>query len=71
MQGSNALSESLLKMITNEGLLFLVPGQIDGCYFIRFAVCAASTERRHIDFAYEVIAKHTQLVFTRHTQTQA
>ncbi len=61
-KGSNQLNEKLLKSITREGLIFMVPGQINGCYFIRFAICASSTQTRHIQFAYDTILKHSKLI---------
>jgi aromatic-L-amino-acid/L-tryptophan decarboxylase len=62
MQDSNEINEKLLKKITEEGLIYMVPGQIDGIYYLRFAICAASTQKKHIEFAYDVISRHAQSV---------
>ena len=64
-KGSNELNEKLLKSITKEGLIFMVPGQINGCYFIRFAICASSTQLRHIQFAFDTILKHSKLILEK------
>ena len=58
VKGSNEFNERLIKSITDEGLIFMVPAKIGEQYFIRFAICASSTEARHLDFAYEIITKH-------------
>jgi hypothetical protein len=36
----------------------MVPSKINDVLFLRFAVCAANTEKRHIEFAWNVISKH-------------
>ena len=51
-----------MKIITNEGLIYMVPGQVNGVYYLRFAICAVSTERRHIEFAYEVIDRNAKTI---------
>lgn len=33
----------------------MVPSKINDVFFIRFAVCAVSTEKEHIDFAWNEI----------------
>lgn len=60
LKGSNETNEALLKQINDEGKIHMVPSQINETYFLRFAVCAASTERRHIEFAWDVILKTTE-----------
>jgi hypothetical protein len=59
LKGSNELSENLLKSITDEGLIYMVPGKINNVYFIRFSICAESTDYKHIEFAWNIIIKHT------------
>ena len=64
---SNEVNETLLKNITDEGKIFMVPSKINDVYFLRFAICAASTEKRHVDFAWEVIQKHAEtLLIAKH-----
>jgi glutamate/tyrosine decarboxylase-like PLP-dependent enzyme len=53
----NELNESLLKKINDEGKIYMVPSKINNIFFIRFAVCASRTEKKHIDFAWDVISK--------------
>ena len=38
----------------------MVPSKIDGTFFIRFCVCAATTEKSHIDKAWNVIIQQTK-----------
>ena len=60
LKGENEESEKLLKSITDEGLIYMVPGKTNGVYYIRFAVCASTTEKEHIEFSHSVIMKHTE-----------
>lgn len=54
-QGSNELNEKLLKLINTDGRIHLVPGKIRDMYFIRFAVCASSTESSDITLAWNIV----------------
>jgi aromatic-L-amino-acid decarboxylase len=58
LKGANDLSEKLLKSITSEGLIFMVPAKIGEIFFLRFAICASSTQKNHIDFAWEIVSKN-------------
>ncbi len=40
----------------------MVPGKINDVFYIRFAICASSTETRHIDFAQNIISKHADII---------
>lgn len=40
----------------------MVASEIDHVYFLRFAICAASTEREHVDFAWSVIKMNYELL---------
>jgi hypothetical protein len=62
LKGSNEKNEHLLKSITKEGLIFMVPGKVNDVFFTRFAICASSTEKRHIDFAHRIISKHADII---------
>ena len=62
LKGSNEQNENLLKQITQDSKIYMVPSKINDIYFLRFAVCASSTETRHIDFAWENILKHTNAI---------
>lgn len=62
LKGSNELNENLLKQITQDSKIYMVPSKINDIFFLRFAVCAASTESRHIDFAWENILKNTNSI---------
>ncbi|RNA27256.1 dopa decarboxylase, partial [Brachionus plicatilis] len=62
LKGSNELNENLLKQITQDAKIYMVPSKINDVYFIRFAVCASSSEQRHIDFAWENILKNAEFI---------
>ena len=55
LKGTNETNEILLKKITEDGKIYMVPSKVNGRFFIRFAVCAATTEKSHIDYAWKVI----------------
>jgi hypothetical protein len=58
LKGDNDLSEKLLKSINDEGFIFMVPAKINDIFFLRFAICASSTQYKHIEFAWTIITKH-------------
>ena len=59
LKTSNEDNERLLKSITDEGKIFMVPSKINSVYFLRFAVCAATTEKCHVDDAFNAILSNT------------
>lgn len=65
LKGSNETNERLLKSITKEGLIFMVPGKVNDVFFLRFAICASSTQQRHIDFAHNIISKHADIILNQ------
>uniref|UniRef100_A0A8C7QDR6 Aromatic-L-amino-acid decarboxylase n=1 Tax=Oncorhynchus mykiss TaxID=8022 RepID=A0A8C7QDR6_ONCMY len=52
LKGSNEVNETLLKRINNGRKIHLVPCQLSGQFVLRFAVCARTTESRHIREAW-------------------
>ncbi|KAI0229685.1 Aromatic-L-amino-acid decarboxylase [Lamellibrachia satsuma] len=52
---SNELNKALLAKINNDGRIHMVPSISKGTYFLRFAVCAATTELSDINLAWRVI----------------
>ncbi|CAF0754777.1 unnamed protein product [Brachionus calyciflorus] len=62
LKQSNELNENLLKIITQDAKIYMVPSKINDIYFLRFAICASSTEKRHVEFAWENILKHTDIL---------
>lgn len=54
-QADRATNETLLQNINKDGRIHMVPSESKGKYFLRFAVCAASTESKDITFAWKVI----------------
>uniref|UniRef100_A0A8C6KXB2 Aromatic-L-amino-acid decarboxylase n=1 Tax=Nothobranchius furzeri TaxID=105023 RepID=A0A8C6KXB2_NOTFU len=60
LKGSNELNQNLLKRITKSREIHLVPCQLSGRFVLRFAICARTTESRHIQRAWRHI---TQLAF--------
>uniref|UniRef100_A0A8D3DA11 Aromatic-L-amino-acid decarboxylase n=1 Tax=Scophthalmus maximus TaxID=52904 RepID=A0A8D3DA11_SCOMX len=60
LKGSNERNQNLLKKIAKSREIHLVPCQLSGRFVLRFAVCARTTESRHIQQAWRHI---TQLTF--------
>ena len=59
LKQTNELNEKLLKSINEAGKIYMVPSKINNVYFLRFAVCAVSTEKRHIEEAWNIILNWT------------
>ncbi|XP_058256485.1 aromatic-L-amino-acid decarboxylase [Hemibagrus wyckioides] len=57
LKGSNDLNEVLLKRINSSRRIHLVPCQLAGQFVLRLAVCARTTESRHIREAWTHITK--------------
>uniref|UniRef100_A0A672LTU1 Aromatic-L-amino-acid decarboxylase n=1 Tax=Sinocyclocheilus grahami TaxID=75366 RepID=A0A672LTU1_SINGR len=55
-KGSNELNETLLKRINRARKIHLVPCQLAGKFVLRFAVCARTTESRHVQEAWSHIS---------------
>ena len=62
LKQSNEVNEKLLKTINDEGKIYMVPSKINDIFFLRFAVCAVSTEKEHIEFAWNVIVKNVEKI---------
>ncbi|XP_068180844.1 aromatic-L-amino-acid decarboxylase [Antennarius striatus] len=60
LKHSNELNQKLLKKITESRVIHLVPCQLADKFVLRFAICARTTESRHIQLAWRHI---TQLTF--------
>jgi aromatic-L-amino-acid decarboxylase len=54
-QASNEATEKLLGRLNERQKIFMVPTKLRDKFSIRFAVCARTTEERHIDEAWEEI----------------
>ncbi|XP_019614071.1 PREDICTED: aromatic-L-amino-acid decarboxylase-like [Branchiostoma belcheri] len=57
LKGSNELNEQLLKQVNEGKKIHLVPSQVRGTYFLRFAVCAATTESGDVTYAWDIISQ--------------
>ncbi|KAL6489109.1 hypothetical protein MHYP_G00028500 [Metynnis hypsauchen] len=57
LKGSNDLNEALLKRINSARRIHLVPCQLSGRFVLRFAVCARTTESRHVQEAWAHIVQ--------------
>ncbi|KAI5086766.1 aromatic-L-amino-acid decarboxylase, partial [Silurus meridionalis] len=57
LKGSNELNETLLKNINSARRIHLVPCQLGGVFVLRLAVCARTTESRHIHEAWTHISR--------------
>ncbi|KAJ7985631.1 hypothetical protein DPEC_G00354070 [Dallia pectoralis] len=62
LKGSNERNETLLKKINNGRKIHLVPCQLSGQFVLRFAVCARTTELRHVREAWRIISQLTEEV---------
>uniref|UniRef100_A0A8C7DPE3 Aromatic-L-amino-acid decarboxylase n=1 Tax=Oncorhynchus kisutch TaxID=8019 RepID=A0A8C7DPE3_ONCKI len=56
-KGSNEVNETLLKRINNGRKIHLVPCLLSGQFVLRFALCARTTESRHIREAWQLITQ--------------
>ncbi|XP_053349635.1 aromatic-L-amino-acid decarboxylase [Clarias gariepinus] len=57
LKGSNVLNEELLKRINKARKIHLVPCHLEGSYVLRLAICARTTESRHIREAWTHISQ--------------
>uniref|UniRef100_A0A674DDW1 Aromatic-L-amino-acid decarboxylase n=1 Tax=Salmo trutta TaxID=8032 RepID=A0A674DDW1_SALTR len=57
LKGSNEVNETLLKRINNGRKIHLVPCLLSGQFVLRFALCARTTESRHIREAWRLITQ--------------
>ena len=65
LQAGRKDTEALVDAITKSGKLHLFPGTIDDLYFIRFAICSAVMEEKHIHSAWEEISKLTDSLYSK------
>ncbi|XP_013088909.1 aromatic-L-amino-acid decarboxylase-like isoform X2 [Biomphalaria glabrata] len=59
LKASNEANEMLLKKINDDHRIHLVPSKIKDKFFLRFAVCATSTQPSDVGFAWSVIQELT------------
>ncbi|TNN02314.1 aromatic-L-amino-acid decarboxylase [Takifugu flavidus] len=57
LKGSNEINQKLLDRITKLREIHLVPCQLEERFILRFAICARTTELRHIQRAWSHIKK--------------
>uniref|UniRef100_A0A8C8D3Z7 Aromatic-L-amino-acid decarboxylase n=1 Tax=Oncorhynchus tshawytscha TaxID=74940 RepID=A0A8C8D3Z7_ONCTS len=57
LKGSNEVNETLLKRLNNGRKIHLVPCLLSGQFVLRFALCARTTESRHIREAWQLITQ--------------
>ncbi|EDO43392.1 predicted protein [Nematostella vectensis] len=62
LKGTANKSKALLKAINNEGLIHMVPGELNGAYMIRFVVCSEWVKEEDIHFAWSVIKRNADKV---------
>ncbi|KAK3798593.1 hypothetical protein RRG08_008983 [Elysia crispata] len=54
-KGDNAINERLNKMINDDRRIHITPSAVKGTYFLRFAVCASSTQGADVTYAWSVV----------------
>ncbi|PIO62357.1 pyridoxal-dependent decarboxylase domain protein, partial [Teladorsagia circumcincta] len=52
--GTNAENKALCQAINDDRRIHLVPGEVHGVYFLRFAVCSPLTTEDDVRFAYNI-----------------
>ncbi|KAK6039395.1 hypothetical protein COOONC_23099 [Cooperia oncophora] len=52
--GTNAENRALCRAINDDRRIHLVPGEVHGVYFLRFAVCSPLTNEDDIKFAFNI-----------------
>ncbi|GFR84754.1 aromatic-L-amino-acid decarboxylase [Elysia marginata] len=55
LKGDNETNERLNKMINDDRRIHLTPSQVKDTYFLRFAVCASSTQGADVTYAWSVV----------------
>lgn len=66
LKGSNGLNQLLLKRITTNREIHLVPCQLSGKFVLRFAICARTTDSCHIQKAWQHITKVARELLQEH-----
>ena len=56
LQGDNEKNKILLDKLVKDGRIYLVPSEVQGVYFLRFAVCA-SKSKEDIQYAWNVVVE--------------
>lgn len=59
LKGSNQRNRELLERINKSGKIHMIGTELKGRYILRFAVCSAETESRHVMYAWKVIKSTT------------
>ena len=61
-RAKNETSECLMKLLNEDRRIHLVPANVHGKYFLRFAVCSTKTSSQDIVFAWKVISELTDSI---------
>ncbi|XP_002159208.3 aromatic-L-amino-acid decarboxylase isoform X1 [Hydra vulgaris] len=62
IKGSNELNEKLNMSINSEGSIFITPSKLGDKYILRFVVTYEHANLDHINYAWDVIKKHAELL---------
>jgi hypothetical protein len=57
MKGENDLSEKLLKELTSDGQIYVIPAEAKGKYFIRFVISSLFTTSEDVERDWKIIQK--------------
>ncbi|XP_041455780.1 aromatic-L-amino-acid decarboxylase-like isoform X1 [Lytechinus variegatus] len=68
LKGPDELSKRLLEMVNDQGKIFINFTEYKGRYVIRFPICSAAAESRHMTFAWSIIADAANEVQSEHDQ---
>lgn len=57
LKGSNEINEKLVKMINEDGRIYMVPSRVDDIFCLRMSVCTPFAQNHDIDFTWKVVTE--------------
>ena len=64
LKGSNELNEKLNALVNTDGRIHITPSKLGDKYILRLAIVYEHATTEHIEFAYDNIKKHAELLLT-------
>ncbi|GFO16797.1 Aromatic-l-amino-acid decarboxylase [Plakobranchus ocellatus] len=68
LKGDNSQSELLNKLVNDDRRIHITPSKVKDTFFLRFAICAKSTQETDVTFAWKVIEEMADKIFPRETE---